>query len=77
LLAGDHDIIRDEHRLEIYHHVPNSQLCIFPNATHMVPYDEPALFNAAVEGFFREPFAKKDRIKDLMKSYEKMQASQQ
>ena len=77
VLASDHDIIRDEHTLEIYHHIPNSQLCIFPNATHMVPYDAPALFNATVDRFFLETFAKKDRVKDLMKSYQAMEASQQ
>jgi hypothetical protein len=32
-------MIRDEHTLEIYHHIPNSELAIFPNATHMIPYD--------------------------------------
>ena len=77
VLASDHDLIMDGHTLEIYHHIPNSQLCIFPNATHMVPYDEPELFNATVARFFREPFVKKDRVKDFLKSYEKMQASQQ
>jgi pimeloyl-ACP methyl ester carboxylesterase len=76
VLAADHDAIRDEHTLEIYHHIPNSQLCIFPNATHMVPYDEPALFNATVDRFFRAPFVKKDRVKDLFKSFEAMKASQ-
>lgn len=68
VLASDHDLIRDEHTLEIYHHIPNSQLCIFPNATHMVPYDDPELFNSTVDRFFRTPFVKKDRIKDLIKS---------
>jgi len=77
LLASDHDVIRDEHTLEIYHHIPNSQLCIFPNATHMVPYDDPVLFNGTVERFFRAPFVKKDRIKDLLKSFEALKASQQ
>ncbi len=76
VLAADHDAIRDEHTLEIYHHIPNSQLCIFPNATHMLPYDEPALFNATVDRFFRAPFVKKDRVKDLFKSFEAMKASQ-
>ena len=75
VLAGDHDIIRDEHTVAIYQHIPNSQLAIFPNATHMVPFDDPALFNATVERFFRTPFVKKDRINDLMKSFEKMRAS--
>jgi pimeloyl-ACP methyl ester carboxylesterase len=76
VLAADHDAIRDEHTLEIYHHIRNSQLCIFPNATHMIPYDDPARFNAAVERFFREPFAKKDRVQDLFKSFDEMKNSQ-
>jgi pimeloyl-ACP methyl ester carboxylesterase len=29
VLASDHDVAREEHTLEIYHHLPNSQLCIF------------------------------------------------
>ena len=76
VMASDHDLIRDEHTLEIYHHIPNSQLCIFPSATHAIPYDDPALFNATVERFFREPFAKKDRVKDFIKSFQAMQTSQ-
>jgi pimeloyl-ACP methyl ester carboxylesterase len=75
VLAGDHDVIRDEHTVERYHHIPNSQLAIFPNATHAVPFDDPALFNATVERFLRTPFVKKDRINDLLKSLEKARAS--
>jgi pimeloyl-ACP methyl ester carboxylesterase len=73
ILASDHDLIQDEHTLEIYHHIPNSQLRIFPNATHMIPYDDPALFNATVERFLHEPFAKKDRVQDFFKSFQAMQ----
>ncbi len=43
----------------------------------MVPYDDPALFNATVERFFWTPFVKKDRIKDFLASYESMTASLQ
>ena len=75
VLASDHDLIRDEHTLDIFHHLPNSQLAIFPNATHMVPYDDPATFNATVERFLRTPFVKIERIKDTMTSLEKMRAS--
>jgi pimeloyl-ACP methyl ester carboxylesterase len=77
VLAADHDLIRDEHTLEIFHHLPNAQLCIFSNATHMVPFDEPARFNAEVDRFFRTPFVRKDRIKDFMSSFERMRATQQ
>lgn len=76
VLAGDHDVIADEHTLDIFHRIPNSQLCIFPNATHMIPFDDPETFNAAVDRFFRTPFEKRDRIKDFLKSIEKMKASQ-
>jgi pimeloyl-ACP methyl ester carboxylesterase len=72
VLAGDHDLIRDEHTVEIYHHIPNSQLAIFPNATHLIPFDDPALFNATVERFFRSQFVKKNRISDALKSLERM-----
>jgi pimeloyl-ACP methyl ester carboxylesterase len=75
VLAGDHDIIRDEHTVDIYHNIPNSQLMIFPNATHMIPSDDPELFNEVVERFFRTPFVKKDRINDTLKSLEKLRAS--
>ena len=72
VLAGDHDVIADEHTIEIFHHIPNSQLAIFPNATHAIPFDDSTLFNATVERFLRAPFVKRDRIKDLMQSLEKV-----
>lgn len=75
VLAGDHDLIRDEHTVAIYQHIPNSQLAIFPNATHLVPFDDPALFNATVERFFRTPYVKKDRINDALASLGKLRAS--
>jgi pimeloyl-ACP methyl ester carboxylesterase len=75
VLASDHDVIVDGHTLEIYHHIPNSQLAIFPDATHMIPYDDPATFNATVDRFFRTPFVKRDRVGDMLKSLEKLRAS--
>jgi len=72
VLASDHDVIRDEHTVEIYRHIQNSQLAIFPNATHMIPFDDPASFNATVERFLRTPFVKRDRIGDTMKSLLKL-----
>jgi pimeloyl-ACP methyl ester carboxylesterase len=74
VLASDHDVIADEHTIEIYHHIPNSQLAVFPNATHFIPFDDPATFNATVERFLRTPFVKKERIKDSVRSLEKMRA---
>ena len=74
VLAADHDAILDEHTLAIYQHIPNSQLAIFPNATHMIPYDDPTTFNATVDRFLRTKFVKKERVNDTMKSLEKLRA---
>ena len=38
----------------------------------MIPFDDPATFNATVERFLRTPFVKRERIKDTMNSLEKM-----
>lgn len=73
-LAGDHDVIRTEHIVEIFNHLPNAQLGLFPGSTHLVPFDDPKLFNDTVERFLTTPFVKKDRIKDAMTSLEKLQA---
>jgi len=75
VMAGDHDIVRDEHTVAIFQHIPNSQLAIFPNATHMIPYDDPVLFNATVDRFFRTPFVNINRIDDTLKSIREMTAA--
>ncbi len=60
VMAGDMDVIRDEHTLQIFHALPKAQLCIFPGATHMIPWQNPELFNQTVGKFFREPFSRPD-----------------
>jgi pimeloyl-ACP methyl ester carboxylesterase len=60
VMAGDRDVIADVHTLEIFHNLPNSQLAIFPGATHMIPWQNPELFNRTVETFFAKPFTKPD-----------------
>jgi len=72
VLAADHDLIADTHTLEIYHHIPNSQLAIFPNATHAMPFADAKLFNETVDRFFRQPFVKIDRLPDAMKAFQRM-----
>jgi len=44
------------------------------NSTHLVPYDDPQMFNATVESFLTTPFKNKNRIADAMASFEKLQA---
>jgi pimeloyl-ACP methyl ester carboxylesterase len=75
ILAGDHDLISDEHTLDIFHHIPSAQLQIFPDATHMIPFDDPDRFNSSVSTFLQQPFVKIDRLGDTMKSLEKLRTA--
>ncbi len=60
VLAGDKDVIREEHTIVIYQNIPKAQLCIFPGATHMIPETNPELFNTTVYKFFSTPFSRPD-----------------
>jgi pimeloyl-ACP methyl ester carboxylesterase len=59
VMAGDHDLIRLEHIVDIYNHLSNSQLVIFPNATHMIPFDDPATFQRRRRSFLPDAFREK------------------
>jgi pimeloyl-ACP methyl ester carboxylesterase len=54
IIVGDHDVIRPEHAVEIYEHLPNGALKVLRNATHTAPQDDPARFNRTVERFLRQ-----------------------
>jgi len=66
VLAGDKDVIREEHTVLIYQNIPKAQLCIFPGETHMIPVTNPELFNQTVYNFFKNPFKRPD-TKDFFK----------
>ena len=74
VLASDHDLVRLEHVVKIYRSLPNAQLAIFPNRTHLIPYDDPGQFNGAVDRFLATPFKKIDVIPQTVTSIEKMMA---
>ncbi|MBN1559669.1 alpha/beta fold hydrolase [candidate division KSB1 bacterium] len=63
ILAGDSDAIREEHTILIYQNIPQAQLCIFPGETHMVPVENPDLFNRTVYNFISRPF-QRPQMKD-------------
>lgn len=75
ILAGDHDMVRIEHIVEIFNQLPNGQLGILPDSTHMVPFDNPRLFNDTAANFLGTPFTRRDRIADFITSYEKLRAT--
>jgi pimeloyl-ACP methyl ester carboxylesterase len=60
VIAGDKDIIKETHTVEIYQHIPKAQLCIMPGETHYAPASSPALFNEIVNRFVTAPFTRPD-----------------
>lgn len=60
VMAGDRDVIRNEHTLMIFQSLPKSQLQIFGGATHMISAADPRRFNEAVKIFLKEPFTQPD-----------------
>lgn len=60
IIAGDEDIIRGDHSLEIYENIPKAQLCIMPGETHFAPASNPQLFNEIAYKFLSEPFKRPD-----------------
>jgi pimeloyl-ACP methyl ester carboxylesterase len=65
IMAGDKDVIRDEHTVLIFQHIPKAHLAIFPGETHFTPETTPDLFNRTVEKFLAEPYTRPD-TKDIM-----------
>jgi pimeloyl-ACP methyl ester carboxylesterase len=60
IIAGDEDIIRGDHSLEMYENIPKAQLCIMPGETHFAPASNPQLFNEIAYKFLSEPFKRPD-----------------
>ena len=58
VIAGDMDIIRAQHTLEIFSNLPNAHLAILPGQTHWAPATDPDGFNAVVGKFFKTPFTR-------------------
>lgn len=58
VIAGDRDIIRNEHTLEIFEHIPQAHLAILPGQTHWAPATDPDAFNALVAKFFDTPYTR-------------------
>jgi pimeloyl-ACP methyl ester carboxylesterase len=60
IMAGDKDIIKNEHSVEIFENIPKAQLCIMPGETHFAPASSPEVFNALANKFLSEPFKRPD-----------------
>jgi len=60
VVAGDKDLVNDEHTVLIYQNIPNAHLWIIPGGTHFAPVRQSELFNETVYRFFQEPFTRPD-----------------
>jgi pimeloyl-ACP methyl ester carboxylesterase len=54
VMAGDHDMIKEEHTIKISQSIPSSILCIFPDSNHGVCQQHPELFNKKVLEFLQK-----------------------
>jgi len=67
VIAGDEDVIRLEHILEIYQNIPKAQLFIMPGATHLMIRHEHELLNQISNKFLSNPFKRPTTKKLLIK----------
>lgn len=56
IMGGDRDVIRPEHLVKMFQHIPNSQLCILPGATHGGAWEQQERFLSIMNDFFLKPF---------------------
>ncbi|MCD8740364.1 alpha/beta hydrolase [Mucilaginibacter roseus] len=58
VIAGDHDVIKNSHTLEIAENIPNSYLWIIPNSGHATPVYKKDEFNNTISDFLAKPYRK-------------------
>lgn len=58
VIGGDHDVIREEHTLKIFQHLPKAYLWIVPNSGHATAIVYRDDFNRNVDAFFQKPYRK-------------------
>ena len=63
VIGGDHDVIKEEHTMEIYKNIPNAYLWILPNSGHSTPVVYADEFNKKIDAFFKQPFRSFDAQK--------------
>tara|TARA_B110000046_G_C12990082_1_gene397454 strand:- start:666 stop:1538 length:873 start_codon:yes stop_codon:yes gene_type:complete len=65
IIAGDEDVIKLEHILEIYENIPKAQLFIMPGATHFMIRSEHEFLNQIANRFLSNPF-KRPTTKEII-----------
>ncbi|HEY6951742.1 MAG TPA: alpha/beta hydrolase [Bacteroidota bacterium] len=62
VVAGDHDLIREEHTLDLYKSLSHGELCIIPGATHLAVWEQPEIVNETIIRFLETPYRDIDRF---------------
>lgn len=65
IITSDRDLINLSHIIEIFHSIPNSNLCVLPGSTHFALRENPKLFNETIYRFFTQPFKMPDSLTSL------------
>ena len=60
VIGGDHDVIKEEHTMEIYKNIPKAYLWILPNSGHSTPIVYTNEFNTKIDAFFKQSYRKID-----------------
>lgn len=68
VIAGDRDVIKEEHTIEIFQNLENAHLAILPGQTHFAPITDPVMFNDLLNRFFEKPFTK-PTTKEIMEQH--------
>jgi pimeloyl-ACP methyl ester carboxylesterase/uncharacterized protein YndB with AHSA1/START domain len=55
IIMGDRDVVRPEHAVEMYRLIPNSQLAIYPNGDHFIPWSNPGKIISTLIPFLDAP----------------------
>lgn len=58
VIGGDHDVIKEEHTMEIYKNIKHAYLWILPNSGHSTPVVYADEFNKKVDEFFKQAYRK-------------------
>ncbi len=63
IIGGDHDVIKEDHIMEIYHNIPRAYLWIIPASGHSTPIMYKDDFNRVIDHFFATPYRAIEGVK--------------
>ena len=54
LIAGDKDLIKTEHQLQLHQTIPDSRLCILPGTGHDAQIEQDEIVNKILQAFLKD-----------------------